>query len=202
MDFLSLPAKTNNAESTNRERITRTRTRITAPGVGRDHHTPGCRGSHHGRLLRPADYAAIDRNGQFFVHQGRCLKTPARTNAASVKAANPTQVSSETRFGLLTTVACCAELIACYLRSEIGKSRSSAAGPTSCAATLSRHCSQFRAATRPTSRSDGAGSWSPSDSAARFVKRTCCPARVACDTITQGESAAMPFSIRRAATWP
>src|SRR5215831_5687974 len=43
MDFLLLPAKTNDAESTERERITRTRTRIAAHGGGRDHHTPGYR---------------------------------------------------------------------------------------------------------------------------------------------------------------
>src|SRR5262245_13796107 len=40
MDFLWLPAKTNDAESTNRGRITRTRTRIAAPGGGGNHHTP------------------------------------------------------------------------------------------------------------------------------------------------------------------
>src|SRR5215470_19990721 len=125
MDFLLLPAKTKDAESTERERITRTRTRIAAPGGGPDHHTPGCRD----RTIvgcRAWQITLQSTERAMLLHQGRCLKTPARTNAASVKATNPTQVSSETRLGLLTTVACCAELIAGYLRSEIGKSGSSA----------------------------------------------------------------------------
>jgi hypothetical protein len=46
--------------------------------------------------------------GHYKIHQGMCLKTPARTKAASVNASSTAQVSSENRLGFALNATFCA----------------------------------------------------------------------------------------------